>query len=288
MTHLSAFIQTPAMRAAFDAQASGWAAWRASQPESRAIDDLQGTPVLGTAWDYLVRFEVARWSVAHRVPAVMATWIASLGFHNLQCLPALAPVVPLWRRYFDQAQERLGAYIAGADVPVVERAIWALRLALLDGLYRAPAAAAPRFRGKHTPTLAQVTPLVTWMEHWDRLWESLPKPKARILLNPEFNATGRVGGADADLVLDGLLLDLKATKAGFTVEVMRQLAGYAALAELRGFHGAGALQGPVLQVGGVFPRAAPAARIQTVPLRQIFPGGRWARYVAAFAQAASL
>ena len=58
----------------------------------------------------------------------------------------------------------------------------------------------------------------------------LPKPKHRLLLNPLFTKSGLVGGADADMILDDTLIDIKTTKSlKFTQEMYNQLLGYYAL-----------------------------------------------------------
>ena len=58
----------------------------------------------------------------------------------------------------------------------------------------------------------------------------IPKPKHRLLLNPLFTKSGLVGGADADMILDDTLIDIKTTKSlKFTQEMYSQLLGYYAL-----------------------------------------------------------
>lgn len=58
----------------------------------------------------------------------------------------------------------------------------------------------------------------------------IPKPKHRLLLNPLFTKSGLVGGADADMILDDTLIDIKTTKSlKFTQEMYNQLLGYYAL-----------------------------------------------------------
>ena len=57
-----------------------------------------------------------------------------------------------------------------------------------------------------------------------------------VVLNPEFGrATAMVGGADADIIIDGMLVDVKTTKNGrFTTDYYHQLVGYWALSMLGG------------------------------------------------------
>lgn len=64
------------------------------------------------------------------------------------------------------------------------------------------------------------------------------KAKEICLLNPSFNYSGLVGGADADLVIDDMLIDIKITK---NLELRRsdfnQIIGYYALYKLGGING---------------------------------------------------
>src|SRR5205807_8307460 len=64
------------------------------------------------------------------------------------------------------------------------------------------------------------------------------RAKTRCLLNPDFGESSRlVGGADADLVIDGMLIDIKTVKNfELTRDQFNQLMGYFALHELSGFN----------------------------------------------------
>ncbi len=63
-------------------------------------------------------------------------------------------------------------------------------------------------------------------------------------LNPRFGMGSRlVGGADADLCVDGTLIDIKTTKStAMGVQYIRQLVGYAVLAEEYGIQGTGPVE----------------------------------------------
>ena len=60
-------------------------------------------------------------------------------------------------------------------------------------------------------------------------------PKRRAFLNPTFGeGSDLVGGADADLVIDDVLIDIKTTKSdSFTQDMYNQLLGYYALSSFR-------------------------------------------------------
>jgi len=77
------------------------------------------------------------------------------------------------------------------------------------------------------------------------LYEIVPwqefQPKERLVLNPVFGEGSRLlGGADADLVLDEQLIEIKTVpKQTLTLETVRQLVGYALLANKYGVNGDG-------------------------------------------------
>ena len=64
-------------------------------------------------------------------------------------------------------------------------------------------------------------------------------PHICCLLNPSLKAVGSFGGADADLVFDDVLIDLKtSTEFKLTSRDLNQLIGYLVLSRLGGFSGA--------------------------------------------------
>jgi hypothetical protein len=65
------------------------------------------------------------------------------------------------------------------------------------------------------------------------------KPNSICLLNPTFNqASHLVGGADADLVIDDTIIDIKTTKnLSLTKDYLNQLVGYYFLYKIGGFSG---------------------------------------------------
>jgi hypothetical protein len=66
-------------------------------------------------------------------------------------------------------------------------------------------------------------------------------PKALCLLNPTFGASGRIGGADVDLVIDTAMIDIKTVQAlKITRDQLNQLIVYYLLIRLDGVHGASA------------------------------------------------
>lgn len=93
------------------------------------------------------------------------------------------------------------------------------------------------------------------------------QPKRKAYLNPTFGEGSRaIGGADADLVVDDLLLDVKTTReTRLRSEYLLQILGYALLANAFGIDGAAAGT-RIDQVGIYFSRTG---RIFSVPLCDI-------------------
>ena len=103
----------------------------------------------------------------------------------------------------------------------------ALRLAKIDAVYRA---------GPRTAAGIVVEPPDGAVADLRTLWDvmrdgDLAGLRPPMLLNPDFgDASDLVGGADADIIADGVLIEIKTdVKPTFQLKHFRQLAGYAAL-----------------------------------------------------------
>ncbi|WP_412030558.1 hypothetical protein [Deinococcus yunweiensis] len=98
----------------------------------------------------------------------------------------------------------------------------------------------------------------------------------RLLLNPLFPAGGRVFGADADLVVDDLLIDVKTTlKLSLRGEYVQQLCGYLALERLSGLVGGG--DAPIRRVGLYFARHGV---LHVWPVKTLFQPGALPKLVS--------
>jgi hypothetical protein len=202
--------------------------------------------IVGTAFDYLLRFELQRRAphasvsrlVAEDAPAVIwnkqgtrQTWIDLPGavLDDLtdpgkasREMAARAQIV------VEQARAAIAAFLpnhAPGESDVAELAAHAIRLAKLDDLYRA---------SRFDPTFAEADPddirdLVALLAAapFDALFHS-----EIILLNPTFgDSSVLVGGADADLITGDLLIDFKTRMdAKIEAEDLDQLLGYFLLA----------------------------------------------------------
>lgn len=203
--------------------------------ELRVPSVAPNRPLMGTAFDYLLRFHLAR-----AMPfATSRQWAAENALALVRKLPDGALVMAGYEfpgdyreaslvcdqmeRIIRLAKRLLAAFIAGG--PLSNALIRsAINLAHCDTYYRA-GRLDEKF-GKPYP--AQVDELRRLIEVTD--WPPLTAHRA-CLLNPTFGrGSAMVGGADADALLDDLLVDVKTTATlRIKTEDWRQLIAYAAL-----------------------------------------------------------
>ncbi|MCB9795327.1 MAG: hypothetical protein H6741_21700 [Alphaproteobacteria bacterium] len=213
-------------------------------------------PLVGTAFDYAMRFGLAARHPAHARDALVADTALPVALMH----PALHP----HRAAIRSLHERAYALLDGADFSEDQLSETAARATLLLGLLDTLRRARPQFAEKtlsRTPTsadLADVQALFAVVP-WARF-----TPAARLALNPTFNeGSAEVGGADADLVLDDTLIEIKAVKEqSLQKDHVHQVVAYALLARRFGLSGE---EGPApLTSGGVY--FARAAHLHTFPL----------------------
>jgi hypothetical protein len=234
------------------------------QPPLRVAPSSGSPQVVGTAFDYALRAGLSarrwgRWGSA----------VAARGVHLAERHPLLSGLAMLAREQLEEALTLLRSLDDGEQLPA-EGARACLLLAGLDVLWRSPRHAEPALRR------------VIELEEIDELqrlyrivpWEEL-RPARALWLNPEFGeGSRRIGGADADLIVDGLLIDIKTVRSTrITPAYVRQLVGYALLANRFGVtSGARAAQEPIniARAGVYFSRAG---RLITFNLRDCVDEG---------------
>lgn len=193
---------------------------------SRASKSLQAEwktnnyMIVGTAFDYLARFWMRRTaSKYHSRP-----WIAE---HSLEVAREKFPThVTEIEEVIERARDARDEYLKSGVVSevLIESA---LDLARIDGVFRGDGP--PVNLGKNDEGD---------IEDCKALLEILENSQAlegdAVDLNPAFGlVASMVGGADADLIVDGTLVDLKTTtQATFKVDYWRQLVGYLILADI--------------------------------------------------------
>jgi len=200
--------------------------------------------LLGTAFDYLLRFEIQRRSpqaeasrwVAEAAPEIVWRQIgsASVGLDLLldadptRYLPP-ATVAARMRAILTAAAAAVAAHAtrtAPGAGDLADLAAHAIRLAKLDSVFRA-GRLEPGFEEAVAGDVDELVALLGIVPFDDFPLRELP-----VLLNPDFGRTsGLVGGADADLIAGDLLTDFKTTKKG-EIEVgnLDQVLGYLLLA----------------------------------------------------------
>jgi hypothetical protein len=199
-----------------------------SRPKPRVrVPRVAASPQrVGTAFDYALRF-----GLAARYPVHIDHLVAETALARLEGTPSLQEHVGLARRQRDEAagilralprQTALGAKAADA----------CYRLASLDAVWRARNTE-QLYQSVSSEEIKELQALYGIVP-WDQF-----QPEQRLILNPTFLIGSRlVGGADADILLDNVVLDVKTIKdQALSVGLVRQLVGYALLANQYGITG---------------------------------------------------
>lgn len=199
--------------------------------------------LVGTAFDYLLRFELQR-----RAPhAVSERWIAEYAPEiicheagsasvSMDIMAGAAPdqylppeeIAKRMRNLLRKAKDALAAYLK-SKAPTVgmqaELASHAIRLAKLDSVYRAWRLE-PGFEEASPEDVQDLVDLLAIAPFDDLMHNKV------LLLNPNFGSVSHlVCGADADLIAGNSLVDFKTTKKGeMNVDDLDQLLGYLLLA----------------------------------------------------------
>lgn len=188
---------------------------RIAEPQTRNF------ALVGTAFDYVLRF----W-LEHRYPGVDSKqWVAHQGV-SLSYLLEDNDADRGIDEAISRAEEHHEAYLESGKI--TDELLGAtLDLAKLDWIYRA--GQLPDDLGEYQQ--GDIDDLRT-------LVEIIPETEFtsadHLLLNPTFGSASRlVSGADADIVLDNTLIDLKTVKdAKLKPDYWRQLVGYLVLANI--------------------------------------------------------
>jgi len=204
-------------------------------PKIQCVRDIQIPPstqnygLTGTAFDYLMRF----WIETLNPNAETKHWVAenSVGLLEAGRLPASAALKRTARELLEEAIACHMNYIKTCKLndDIIATAI---QLAQLDAIYRA---------GYIDPNLGKVDMLI--IDEMRAMLELANKKeftsKSYCALNPVFGeASFLVNGADADLIIDDMLIDIKTIKSGkMDMSQFHQLIGYFILNQLGGVNG---------------------------------------------------
>lgn len=176
--------------------------------------------LVGTAFDYLLRFMVKR----SNPETVEKPWVAENALTLLHDKKSKDTAKSVIQRAKGDKSDYLKTGNMNRDVITS-----AIKLAQLDGIFRSNNTAFIQKVGvineedvEDLANIISITPTEIF------------KAKSFCFLNPTFgSASYLVGGADADLVIDDALIDIKTTKEmKLTSDVFNQLIGYTALTRL--------------------------------------------------------
>lgn len=202
---------------------------------------------VGIAFDYALR-----WGLAGRGLGVMDHLVAESALRRAKTTPSLEPYVAKIRAELVVAKASMAAAQPLDEQLLTDVAIAFFRLARLDVVCRTGEQyiKATLDREATPDDLHDLRALYKLVP-----WEAF-RPQAELLLNPNFGlGSGMIGGADGDLVLDDMIVEIKTTKdLRPRKEHIDQLVGYALLADRFGVDGRQS-KAPLTRAGIYFSRA---------------------------------
>lgn len=222
--------------------------------------------LVGTAFDYLFRSLLVR---SHAGRSLIHTGSPCIA---LLTIPEFARSNGIGRQKLEvlyQAHDLRLAFEAREVELSLDVARACLILASFDvvirvGRYHELAGCVEDVDGEDLLNLAAIIPLADF------------QASQRLILNPRFHHAGRVFGADGDVLIDDLLIDLKVTQLNkLRGEYLDQLTGYLALERLGGIVGAG--EQSIQRLGVYFARHG---RLQTWPVAELYQPGALPKLVA--------
>jgi hypothetical protein len=226
------------------------------RPALRAPPRSGNYGLVGTAFDYLLRWHLQR-ATPH---ACTRPWAAEAAIGRLPASQRPHAIALL-----QLAKDQHARFLVHGDL-TEELCAAAIGLARLDAVFRSGRGRAEIGVPPLPQDLADLRALLAAVP------ASLTRPLDRCLLNPTFGEASRaVGGADADLVLDDMLVDVKTTK-NFKLERMAfdQLIGYFLLATLGGMDADPEPSRAITQVAIYFARYG---CLVAWPLERLVPDG---------------
>ena len=229
---LSEFVERPAIREAFQAYSSKVALPFRPRDTPLVVESCgRRHSFVATAFDYVARFQTGR-ALCMGGPDTAVIhdcgWTAEKALDLMADDSRYASQHPRWCRYVEKGRELYYDYLGGADVPLERVVNCAQFMAAADMLVRTG-----EFR-PDTRVDPDVTQELVGLASIFDPGASFPFRRA-CLLNPSLDLGEAVGGADAAIIVDGLLIDIKTTiSPGMNSGQVRKLAGYAVLHALGG------------------------------------------------------
>jgi len=220
--------------------------------------------LVGTAYDYLLRFHLQQ-----RYDFIRgSTWIAEQGLRRVYGLENRVIAYKMFASAIGHYQSFM---TTGACDSNLLRSV--LKLAQLDFVYRSQRID-KRFGKISSADVSDLKNLIGVTNF------KLFKPKRDAVLNPSFGKTSLlVGGADADLLIDRRLIEIKTTKdAVLTRDTFNQLIGYYILASIGGIDQLGRKVG-ITELAVYFSRYGQLVSFKT---KDLMPKAKMARFIRWF------
>jgi len=192
--------------------------------ELKAPPQTKNYSLIGTAFDYLLRFHIERLNTN----SILRSWVAESAVELTKPKPeiygklkAIIDTIKKVHASFLETEKLSKSIIAASIV-----------LAKLDLIYRI-GRLEPNLLDCHDGDIADLQNLISTVDF------SIFKSQNVSALNPTFGeASTLVSGADADFILDDTLIDIKTTKnLKFKREYFDQLIGYYILSKIGGVDG---------------------------------------------------
>jgi hypothetical protein len=211
--------------------------------------------LVGTAFDYLLRFQLEHWYTRSQGKY----WIAEVAVKLLKLETELYEQAD---RIIRTARERHSHFVQTGELSD-DLLVSCLELAQLDPIFRR-AGYVPQIRTPHTDDVLDLRNLLALVKH------NTFEPKHICLLDPTFgSASLLVGGADVDLVVDQTIIDIKTTKKpNLQRDHFNQIIGYYILYRLGNVDGLPEAH-QITHIGLYFSRFGELVKF---PVEEIIPG----------------
>lgn len=276
---LTNFIKRPRISKAFDEFASKKRTPAEFKGMECLVRDFEGPNGLaGTAFDYLARMKIVREFRESKIELHQREWLSEKVLRSLPGHPEFShePYFERerWQTHLEKAHSAANAYIRNEGCPTC-LTLNVQYMAQADLLHRNSWA----FDIFFNPAMRVAHELECLLELFKP--GELFRPKKSIFLNPAFALSVNIGGADADLIVDNRLIDIKMSKQLLvTKSQLLQLAGYKILADLGGLDIADRPhQVQIDRLGVHFPRYNALFEME---VEELFPGGAYEKFKAVF------
>ncbi|MEM8937517.1 MAG: hypothetical protein AAGC77_14055 [Pseudomonadota bacterium] len=277
---LTSFVKTPRIREAFDRYGTKERTPSAFKKREMLVPGSGGPEGLaGAAFDYLARIHIARILRNSKITVHQGEWISEIAQAHLDPnikngMSYLNGASDEWHKHLNEAHAEAHAYMSGSG-SLKWFTVLVQYMARADLFVRTTMG--PEWNFDASGGVARE--LLAMMRFFDPV--EIFAPKQSVFLNPTFALGGEVGGADADLIIDDRLIELKTNRTlSLTKTTLLQLAGYSALNEMGGIVlNDGTYKKSFISVGVYYARHNAFIEI---PMGELFPNNGFGKFKAVF------